>query len=214
MTDYIILMADIIRSGKKNQKKLMVNFRGVIDDVNNENKHLLLSPMTITLGDEFQAIAKNVPSAIELLFLVQEKTIQHKADFKLRYVIVEGAIDTPINTKIAHGMLGEGLTKARKLLETSKDDFKNYNFELTDAKKSTALGNSLFLYQSIVESWKVNRDQELITTFLALDDYKLVAEKLDKTRSQIWKRRKSLRIDEYTAVKATINYIATLKVVK
>ncbi len=208
MKDYIILMADIIDSGRKNQKELMVNFKHVINEVNSLNSNLLLSPMTITLGDEFQGIVKNIESAVNLLFLIQEKTIKHKANFKLRYVIVEGAIETPINKKIAHGMLGEGLTQARKLLETNKEDVRNYQFKLRDEKKSEALVNALFLYQSIVDSWGMNKDEELIGTFLALDDYKLVAEKLDKTRSLMWKRRKSLRIDEYIAAKATINYIA------
>lgn len=209
MKDYIIIMADIIDSGKKNQKKLMVNFKRVINEVNSLNSDLLLSPMTITLGDEFQGVAKNIESAINLLFLIQEKIIKYKANFKLRYVIVEGSIATPLNRKIAHGMLGEGLTNARKLLETSKDEAKNYQIELKDKNKSQALVNALFLYQSIVDSWEMNKDEELIGTFIALDDYKLVAEKLDKTRSLMWKRRKSLRIDEYIAAKATINYIAT-----
>lgn len=208
MTDYIILMADIINSGKENPKKLMVNFQNVVDEVNRENEALLLSPMTITLGDEFQGIASNMQSAINLLFLLQEKIIKMGAHFKLRYVIVEGTIDTPINEKIAHGMLGEGLTKARKLLEMSKNDDRNYHFELKNSKKSEALANSLFLYQSIVDGWNLARDESLITEFIELDDYKKVAEKLDKTRSQIWKRRKSLQIDEYLSAKEVINYIA------
>jgi hypothetical protein len=208
MADYVIIMADIINSGKKNPKKLMTSFQNVVDEVNKESKSLLLSPITITLGDEFQGIASNVQSAIRLLFSLQEKIIKSDARFKLRYVIVEGAIDTPINEKIAYGMLGEGLTKARKLLETSKTESENYHFELKDTKKSEALANSLFLYQSIVDGWNLVRDEELIVEFIELDDYKKVAEKLGKTRSQIWKRRKSLRIDEYFSIKSVINYIA------
>ncbi|MBU0695000.1 MAG: SatD family protein [Bacteroidetes bacterium] len=208
MKDYIILMADIIRSGDKNQKKLMLNFKKLIDEVNDENKSLMLSPMTITLGDEFQGIASNIQSATRLLFLLQEKTLQMGADFKLRYVMVEGAIETPINDKIAYGMMGEGLTKARKLLELSKGDDRNYHIELKDEKKSAALSDSLFLYQSIVDSWNLERDHALVVEFIKLDDYKKVAEKLNKTRSLMWKRRKSLQIDEYFSVKKVINYIA------
>ncbi|HEX7367343.1 MAG TPA: SatD family protein [Pelobium sp.] len=208
MKDYIILMADIINSGDKNSKQLMVDFQNVVADINQKNKSLLLSPLTITLGDEFQGVAKNIKSAISLLFLLQEKIIKLGAHFKLRYVIVEGAIDTPINENIAYGMLGEGLTKARKLLEASKSDDENYHFELKDAKKSEALTNSLYLYQSIVDGWNLERDEELINGFIELDDYKKVAEKLDKTRSLMWKRRKSLQIAEYFSVKKVINYIA------
>src|SRR5690606_21512824 len=185
MKDYIILMADIINSGDKNSKQLMIDFQNVVDDINQKNKSLLLSPLTITLGDEFQGVAKDIKSGISLLFLLQEKIIKLGAHFKLRYVIVEGTIDTPINKEIAHGMLGEGLTKARKLLEMSKGDDRNYYFELKNSKKSEALSNSLFLYQSIVDGWNLARDEGLITEFIELDDYKKVAEKLGKTRSQI-----------------------------
>ena len=131
-----------------------------------------------------------------------------KAHFKLRCVIVEGAIDTPINDKIAYGMLGEGLTKARKILEWSKTDDKNYHFYLRDKEKSEALADSLFLYQNIVDGWNLIRDEELIIGFMELNDYKLVAEKLNRTRSIMWKRRRSLRIEEYFSVKKVINYIA------
>lgn len=208
MKNYIILMADIINSSDKDSQELMTSFKKVVNEVNLENKSLLLSPLTITLGDEFQGIAKNIKAAINLLFLLQEKIIKQKGKFKLRYVVEEGTIDTPINEKIAHGMLGEGLTKARKLLETSKDDDRNYHFELKKVKKSNALADSLFLYQNIVDSWNLLRDEDLIIEFIELDDYKKVAEKLGKTRSQIWKRRKNLRIEEYFSVKKVINYIA------
>ena len=201
-------MADIINSSDKDSQELMTSFKKVVNEVNLENKSLLLSPLTITLGDEFQGIAKNIKAAINLLFLLQEKIIKQKGKFKLRYVVEEGTIDTPINEKIAHGMLGEGLTKARKLLETSKDDDRNYHFELKKVKKSNALADSLFLYQNIVDSWNLLRDEDLIIEFIELDDYKKVAEKLGKTRSQIWKRRKNLRIEEYFSVKKVINYIA------
>lgn len=208
MKDYIILMADIINSGDKNSKQLMIDFQNVVADVNQKNKSLLLSPLTITLGDEFQGVAKNIKSAISLLFLLQERIIKLGAHFKLRYVIVEGAIDTPINEEVAHGMLGEGLTKARKLLEMSKGDERNYHFDLKKMKKAEALEDSLFLYQNIVDGWNLMRDDDLIVKFIELDDYKKVAEKLDKTRSLMWKRRKSLRIEEYFSVKKVINYIA------
>lgn len=208
MKDYIIIMADIVDSRKSNQKQLMSAFKKVIDEVNIDEKDLLISPLTITLGDEFQGIANNVCSAVKLLFTLQEKIIKKKTRFSLRYVIFEGRIDTPINHEIAHGMLGEGLTSAREILETNKNNSDNYYFNLKNKEQTEALLSALLIYQSIVEGWNLSRDEELIIEFLELDDYKKVAEKLGKTRSQIWKRRKSLQIEEYLSVKKVINYIA------
>lgn len=208
MKDYIILMADIVDSRKNDQKELMNNFKKLTSEVNLKNKNILLSPMTITLGDEFQGIIKSLVSAIELIFFIEETIIQQHVGFKLRYVLFEGAIDTPINEAIAHGMLGEGLTKAREALEGNKNTNCRYYFNLKNTKASKALTQSMFLYQSIIDDWNVSKDYHLITKFIELKDYKKVAENLGKSRSQIWKREKSLKIEEYFSIKSIINYIA------
>jgi len=54
----------------------------------------------------------------------------------------------------------------------------------------------------------LKKDHELIRKFLELRDYKLVAEILGKTRSQIWKRHKNLKIEPYFASKQVTQYIA------
>ncbi|WP_431295204.1 SatD family protein [Pedobacter sp. P26] len=210
MKDYFILMADIVDSRRSDQNKLMSNFKKVISETNHENEKLMLSPLTITLGDEFQGIVNNAKAAVKLMFFIEEKIIRLNAGFKLRFVLVEGVIDTPINKKIAYEMLGDGLTQAREALTTHKNSNVRYCFNLKNEPKSEALVNSMFLYQSIVDDWKVSKDYDLITKFIKLRDYKLVAEELGKTRSQIWKREKSLKIEEYFSIKSVINYISEL----
>jgi len=208
MKDYIIIMADIIDSRKNDQKELMNQFKKVTKEVNYDQKKVLLSPMTITLGDEFQGIVDSVESAVNLIFFIEEKIIHDHAGFKLRYVIFEGAIDTPINKVTAHEMLGDGLTKARETLEETKNSNCRYHFSLKNKKKSDALVDSMYIYQSILDDWKVSKDYHLITTFIKHRDYKKVADELGKTRSQIWKREKSLKIEAYFSCKSVINYIA------
>ncbi len=208
MKDYIIIMADIVDSRSSDQNKLMKSFKKVTKDVNNDHREVLLSPMTITLGDEFQGVVDSVESAVELIFFLEEKIIHEQAGFKLRYVIFEGAIDTPINKVIAYEMLGEGLTNAREALDENKKSDCRYHFHLKNKKKSNALTDSMFLYQSILDDWKISKDYHLISSFIELKDYKKVADELGKTRSQIWKREKSLKIEEYFSCKSIINYIA------
>jgi len=107
---HIILMADIMQSRKGDQNELMSKFKKLTDEVNADNRSSLLSPITITLGDEFQCIPINVSTATAIILQLEEKLIVARASFKLRYVLYEGPIDTPINKDIAYGMLGEGLT--------------------------------------------------------------------------------------------------------
>ena len=51
-------------------------------------------------------------------------------------------------------------------------------------------------------------DYELVTEFLKGGDYKTVAEKLKKKPSLIWKRKRSLKIREYKAIKTLIRRLA------
>ena len=206
--DYIILMADIVGSSNNDQKKLMGDFKNLTREINSDYKQDLLSPMTITLGDEFQGVVKNVSAAIGLIFSIEEKIIQRNTGFKLRYVLFEGAIDTPINKEIAYGMLGDGLTKAREALEEIKGTNYRYYLNINNKKTGEALRNSMFIYQSMIDDWNTGKDYDLITKFIELKDYKEVARELGKSRSQIWKREKSLKIEEYFSIKSVISYLA------
>lgn len=206
--EYIVLMADIINSRKSDQNELMVKFKRLIDEINKTHKKGILSPMTITLGDEFQGVLKNVSAAVSLILDLEEKLMLDNAGFKLRYVLYEGKIDTPINSEIAYGMLGAGLTKAREALEMTKGTNSRYYFNLKKQHTAEALNNSMSILQNIIEDWKLDTDHELISTFLKWKDYKVVAETLGKTRSQIWKRHKNLKIEPYFAIKQVTQYIA------
>jgi hypothetical protein len=206
--DFIILMADVVDSRNMPQNKLMKSFKKITDEINNEKKDILLSPVTITLGDEFQCVVKSLKAGIELMIAIDEKKLNETVGFKLRYALVEGGIDTPINHDIAYGMLGEGLTIAREQLIEYKNSYRRYSVRLHNIKKCEALANSLIVYQNITDAWDIDRDYPLIARFLKLKDYKLVADEMGKTRSQIWKREKSLNMEAYFSIKQVINYIA------
>lgn len=200
-------MADIIKSRQSDQKNLMREFKVITDGINKVNTKQFLSPLTITLGDEFQGVMKSPADALAVIFKLEEEILGRQAGFRLRYVLVEGVIDTPINHQIAYGMLGEGLSKARRALQESKQSSLRFHIDLQNTRKSKALNFSFLIYQSLLDNWNVKKDYELIMAFIELRDYKQVAEKLQKTRSQIWKREKSLKINEYIAIKEIIHYI-------
>jgi hypothetical protein len=204
-----ILMADIIDSSRKDQKGLMEQFAYIVSGVNKVCKKHILSPLTITLGDEFQGVAKNLAGAAKLILALEEKLIAEKADFKLRYVLLQGRIETPINKELAYGMLGKGLTDARKSLQVMKEKQSRFWFEVKKNGLGDALNDCFLVYQSFIDLWKKERHYELITHFLELKDYKEVAVKTGKTRSQIWKLEKSLKINEYIAIKNVIHYLSS-----
>lgn len=211
--NYYILMADIIGSRNKVQKTLMTDFKKVTDIINRTEKESIISPITITLGDEFQCVLKNLSSALEVIVAMEEQIVYNKNNFKLRYVLYYGEIETQINKKKAYEMLGEGLTKAREMLILRKNKEKNFrfSFHLDDVITTEALNNVFIIYQSVVDNWKIDKDFELVKTLLRFTDYKIVAEKMHKDPSLIWKRKKSVQINEYLAVKKLIEYIGIKK---
>jgi hypothetical protein len=202
-----ILMADIIASGKADQHKLMRDFKEITVKTNGIFKPGLLSPLTITLGDEFQSVARDLGSALAIIFHLEESTIEANKDLKFRYVLVEGMIETPINPKIAYEMLGTGLTRARLILAQLKKTSPRFQIVLRDKNLGNALQKSFLVGQEIIDSWNIKRDQKLVSKFLQLKDYKQVAMALKKDRSLMWKRAKSLRLEQYFALKEVVKYL-------
>lgn len=206
--EHIILMADIVDSTHADQAMLMKDFSGIVSEINETMQPSFLSPLTITLGDEFQGILTDLDQAILVMQQLEETIIFHRKKFKLRYVIVEGAIDTAINKEIAYGMLGEGLTRARRHIEALKNSDLRFNFELRDQLKSGALTSLYIAIQNIIDGWNPERDYELISSFLKYADYKEVALALDKDRSLMWRRNRSLKLDAYNGLKKVAEYLA------
>ncbi|MGO4773179.1 SatD family protein [Flavobacterium sp. W22_SRS_FK3] len=202
-----ILMADIISSGKKKQNQLMLDFKNIVHEINQSYQSDILSPLTITLGDEFQGIPKDLPTAINIILSLEENIIHEKLNFQLRYSLHQGEIDTPINADIAYEMLGSGLTKARQKLNNLKTEKSKFAISIENKLKNSILSNAFKIFENITQKWNLESDYELVSNFIQFDDYKIVAEKLGKTRSQIWKREKTLNIESYNATKNIIQLI-------
>ena len=200
-------MADIIRSRTANQSKLMSDFKEIARKTNASLKDKFLSPITITLGDEFQSIARNVLAAVTIILTIEESMVLLGKNFKFRYVLLEGKIDTSINKDIAYEMLGSGLTKAREALGNLKKTKSRFTIILQDQARGHALHNSFLVFQSIIDGWKPGKDYYIVAEFLRKRDYKEVAIALNKERSLMWKREKSLQLNEYFALKEVIKYI-------
>ncbi len=199
-------MADIIDSRKQEQAGLLADFKKVVSEIN--AAHKLVSPLTITLGDEFQGIISTMPAAVEVVLAIEEAIVALELTFKLRYVAVEGLIETPINPEIAYGMMGSGLTRAREYLERMKKDDDRFVFWMKNSQQNKALNNIFIALQEIIDDWNAERDFYLVTAFLLYhNNYNRVAMELKKERSLMWKRRKSLKMNTYIALKEVANYI-------
>ncbi len=204
---HYILMADIIHSTQQDSTVLMKDFKKISNEINRNFKKAFLSPITITLGDEFQSVVKSLRDGIDVIINFEELIIKLQIDFKLRYVLNFGGIDTPINPKRAYGMLGEGLTEAREMLGAQKQEIRRFLVKTRKAELSEQLKQAFFIYQSFIDGWKP-RDYEIVSAFLNHKDYKIVARVLKKDISSMWRREESLKINEYLAARKLI-YLLT-----
>lgn len=209
--EFPILMADIINSRRKNSSSLMTQFKDVVSSINKVKNENLISPLTITLGDEFQGVTNTIENGIKTIFDIEEIILDKQYDLKLRYVLLYGQIDTEINTSIAYEMLGEGLTNARRSINSLKKTDSRFLIRLNnyETKKEHYLNKTLFIYQNFIDSWK-EKDLKIIKEFLLHEDYKIVAQNVGIDPSNAWRRKKSLNIQEYKDIKEIILFILNL----
>jgi hypothetical protein len=203
-----ILMADVIGSSKTPAASLMTNLKDTVSVVNEAEAPYIKSPLTITLGDEFQGIASGLAEAIEIIFKLEETILANGTPYRLRHVLHQGQIDTPINPDIAYGMLGPGLSEARNMIQTLKGEkHRRFHLSLSDSEKGDILNRAFVVLDHFISRWKP-QDAPLLRSFLEGKDYKTTARELNKDISLMWKRYHSLAIEEYQAQKEIIRHIA------
>ena len=203
MAKYVILMGDVIGSRQLDATDLRRGIQRLLSICNRSMKEDILSPYTTTLGDEFQGVAASLRAAAECIFFFEEKRIASEYDFGLRYVAHCGEIQTPNNREIAYGMMGPGLTRARALLTERKRGQPRIYFDLPNKRLADNLTRLCRVIDGLTARWD-RQDYKLITDMLSTPANEAVASKYGKNRSQIWKRRRHLLIQEYLLTKSVV----------
>lgn len=196
-------MADIIGSSQQKANALMNAFKKLVDEVNKEAAVYIISPLTITLGDEFQGLTKDPHGAMRVVLLFEEKIIKLDKPLKLRYVVHQGEVATPVNSERAHGMLGKGLKEAREMLTELKTSKSRFKISLRNKSLSRQLNLLFAVLQGITDGW-TQAQRKIVKLFLEESDYRAIAKKLKKNPTTIWRRKKTLMIEEYGYLKALI----------
>ncbi len=167
------------------------------------------SPLTVTLGDEFQGITASLEDAVLILFRLERVRLETDPGFALHYSLVRGQIDTPVNPEIAHGMLGPALTEARRLLILIGRRRNWVQVSTGNGLYDRLLSNLFDTIDSISQRWR-RRDYALVEAMLSQESNSEIGERFGKTRSQVWKRRQTLLVDEYARLADTAIGLAKL----
>lgn len=123
-------MGDIVGSEKAASiKTIHRSFNKAIDAANRAHAASIASPLTITLGDEFQGLLSGLTRAWEVASELRIRLLV--AGVSCRFVIGVAMLETPLNKTQAWNMMGPGFSAAREKLN-DKQQANAYRFSLPE----------------------------------------------------------------------------------
>ena len=201
-----IFMGDVSNSAAKDAPALADDLRAAVAEINTRFATRLLSPLTVTLGDEFQGLPDSAETTIAILFAL-ETLIRDGRLPALHYAWVHGTIDTAINPDIAHGMLGPGLSRARALLTRKDRDRPVLQTQMPAPALTTLYDTTAAALFAISARWNP-RDYRLISDLLSGQEIKDIAAAHDRDTSSVYRRRDTLMIDAYADLQQAMTTLA------
>ncbi len=151
---YVVAVIGDIHSSRaaKDRQELQHKLLSTLKKVNRRNKSLL-SPFTITLGDEFQAVYQNANNLfIDIWTIVTELYPQ-----KFRFAFGVGNLTTQINRKQAIGMDGPAFHYARQCIQDLKETSNLFKILGEQLAYPEILNQSLNLISHQIAGWEKNR---------------------------------------------------------
>ncbi|WP_423189304.1 SatD family protein [Alkalibacterium sp. f15] len=176
----VALIADIIASKKMKERAQTQQILSDILEVMNERfSEQLESHLTITLGDEFQGIVKDMKTAFLLIDLItlelQLKTHQQLGEeISLRWGIGVGELTTPIkNKKVSIGTDGPAYWFAREAIESvhEDDDYGLLNEKIKADQPDDLFYNSIIRLQNTIRNQWTSTQKETVYHVLKASAY-------------------------------------------
>jgi len=201
--NHFILIGDITDIPPHNHQEYLKILKTLISSCSHKYKSSLHSPYSLTIDHEFMGIPSSLKTAIDSLFYFEETMKDWNILFSLSYVVHLGEISTSLNKKTSIRLMGQGISQAREMLITKKRSHPRILFHIRPKKLCEQLNRLFMVLDSLISGWN-QKDYPLISEMLKNENNEEVAIKYRKNRSQIWKRRKTLKISEYKALKQVI----------
>ncbi len=180
----IVLIADIVSSKKiSDRDRFQKNLKAEINKINKESGSIL-SPMTITLGDEFQCVYSDAGEIFRHIWGILFACYPER----IRFSYGMGTITTTINRKQAIGMDGPAFYDARDGLKVLKQKHHLFNIMYSEGIPEIVdlVRNTLRLISYNVAGWKKNRI-EIMGMLSGGTPVKLIANKLNISEQAVYK---------------------------
>jgi len=150
----VVVIADIVDSRSiENRQIFQQHLKEILSEVNGRSAEELLSPLTLTLGDEFQAVY----GSYQTLFRDMVRILARISPHRLRIAIAYGALSTDINRNAALEMDGRVFNEARSLMDRLKANPRTaVRFTTAEPFDSGLLNSCLKLFSNELARWKTN----------------------------------------------------------
>lgn len=198
---YLALIGDIVDSKQlRDRGKFQTTLASTLKTVSSRNA-TLVSPYTITLGDEFQAVYKSA----DRLFLDIFSILRDIHPVQARFAIGVGELSTSINRKQALGMDGEAFYRARDAITQLKETRYLLRLQGTSVLAEAnfdawrLLNHLLNLMSHKMAAWGDNRFK-ILCGLLAGRPARGFEEELGISKVAVYKNINAAVLDEYKAL--------------
>lgn len=195
MGRYIVVIGDLVRSKDLNDLERNTSQKILKKRLNkiNEDAESILSPATITLGDEFQAVYTNLKKLLADCWEIMADL--HPVG--VRFSIGLGEIFTPINREQALGMDGPAFHAARDGIEDLKTSGRLFSLRIAtkpepeeaEVEIAKLANGTLQLMAGNMRTWRGKR-YYILSKLIRELSVKQIAKDLDVSESAVYKNIK------------------------
>jgi len=183
----LCIIGDVVQSRSVHPRaRLQAQLQKTLTVVNRRRRKQLISPCTITLGDEFQAVYRDASSLFNDFWMVMHDVYP----VKVRFSVGIGLLSTPINRQQAIGMDGPAFHAARTGLTELKASHYALRISEPDATVPPWINLTLDLISHANASWKQNR-LSVFQKLLEGREPKVIAEDIGITTAAVYKNMQS-----------------------
>ncbi|MDZ7720637.1 MAG: SatD family protein [Balneolaceae bacterium] len=155
MNTYIVIIGDIEQSKQlspNDRRQVQNELESVFEELNRSSANIV-SPYTITLGDEFQVVYDSAGEIFKHIWTIMAAV--HPVF--VRFSIGVGKITTGVNKRNSLGMDGPAFYKARECIEQMKKQKILLSVSTEKAKFNRLVNSAFLILEADLRSWKKNR---------------------------------------------------------
>lgn len=193
---YAIVMGDLVRSQDASApRELHRQFNEAVEEANRAFAASIASPLTITLGDEFQGLCNTLTGGLEIVRHLRLRLLSTQVE--CRFVLGHTELDSPLNRNKAWNMMGSGFSGARDTLN-NKDDPNAYRFSFPEAPVHESLMNAIGASLTLIENGWTETQLEYVQYFEKAElSTKAIAKKAGVSTSSVYKVLRAANSDLY-----------------